>query len=436
MDKLVGSIQSLSNSDNDLKNLKNLLHKDEAVFTKNLHILDDVMSVLDPATHTLGYSYVLAARSSSSKLDPSKFMNQLQKFILSANVQQAKMAAPKIAQACRRYAELSIEGNLSLRAIKILKIAIQKVRPNSETLVPIHADFLQVCLAAKNYSAALHILEEEIFEISPEITGVTPKDLLLYYYYSGMVYTGVKEYKKALSSFRQAIVTPAIVLSAIMVESYKKYILISLLVHGKIIQLPRFASSVIQRYHKTAFPIYQEFANAFSTQSTDEVHKIAEQHCDSFQKDKNFGLVKQCIQSLYRRNIQRHTQTYLTLSLQDIATSVKVPSVKEAEKHILRMIETNEIFATVNQKDGMVSFHEVPEQYDTNKILNHLDSQVQKVIDLGKKVRSADESIASSQHYLQKSTLSEKGMARGWGGGEFGGFDEDDKPGNVGGRLM
>lgn len=116
------------------------------------------------------------------------------------------------------------------------------------------------------------------------MTGVTPKDLLLYYYYGGLVYTGVKEYKKALSSFRQAIVTPAIVISAIMVESYKKYVLLSLLVHGKVLPLPRFASSVVQRYHKTAFPQYQEFANAFSTQSTDEVHKVAEQYSEAFQK--------------------------------------------------------------------------------------------------------------------------------------------------------
>lgn len=59
MDKLVGSIQNLSNSESDLKNLKNILHKDEAVFIKHAHVLDDVMSVLDPHAHTLGYSYVL-----------------------------------------------------------------------------------------------------------------------------------------------------------------------------------------------------------------------------------------------------------------------------------------------------------------------------------------------------------------------------------------
>jgi len=206
-----------------------------------------------------------------------------------------------------------------------------------------------------------------------------------------------------------------------------------LLVHGKLLQLPRFTSSEIQRHHKTTFPQYQEFATAYSTMSTDDLHKCAEQHSETFLKDRNLGLVKQCIQSLYRRNIQRLTQTYLTFSLQDIATSVKLPSAKEAEKQILKMIESGEIFATINQKDGMVSFHENPEQYDTNKIVSLLDQQIQTVIDLGKKVRTVDETIASSTTYLQKTAFNERGGNR-WGG-EFEDF-EAEKPGNVGGKLV
>ncbi len=52
----------------------------------------------------------------------------------------------------------------------------------------------------------------------------------------------------------------------------------------------------------------------------------------------------------------------------------------------------------------MVSFQENPEQFDTNTMTVHLDQQIQQVIDLGKKVRTLDESIASSQGYLQKVT--------------------------------
>lgn len=57
-----------------------------------------------------------------------------------------------------------------------------------------------------------------------------------------------------------------------------------------------------------------------------------------FSQDKNFGLVKQVVSSLYKRNIQRLTQTYLTLSLQDIADSVQLENSKQAEMHVLEMV--------------------------------------------------------------------------------------------------
>jgi len=189
---------------------------------------------------------------------------------------------------------------------------------------------------------------------------------------------------------------------------------------------------VIQRHHKTAFSQYHEFATAFATHNTDDLHKVAEQHAEHFQKDKNFGLIKQCIQSLYRKNIQRFTQTYLTFSLKDIAAGAKISSIQDAEKHVLRMIESGEIFATINQKDGMVSFHEDPEQYDTNDLLTHLDHQVQKVIDIGKKVRVQDEIIGCSPLYIQKTSLYERG-GRGWG--EFEEFEGAEKMPMMG-KLM
>ena len=48
------------------------------------------------------------------------------------------------------------------------------------------------------------------------------------------------------------------------------------------------------------------------------------------------GLVKLVSQSLTKRNIQRLTQTYLTLSLGDIAANVGLASAQEAEMYILR----------------------------------------------------------------------------------------------------
>lgn len=90
-----------------------------------------------------------------------------------------------------------------------------------------------------------------------------------------------------------------------MVECYKKYVLISLLHYGQVIrifgrffprscfshhaakqvqQVPKYTSSIVQRHLKGTCPQYQEFANAYSTNSTDEVHKVAGEHHDAFQK--------------------------------------------------------------------------------------------------------------------------------------------------------
>lgn len=60
------------------------------------------------------------------------------------------------------------------------------------------------------------------------------KHFLLYYYYGGMIYTAIKSYDRALYFFEVVVTVPAMVVSHIMLEAYKKYILVSLILHGKV----------------------------------------------------------------------------------------------------------------------------------------------------------------------------------------------------------
>jgi len=245
---------------------------------------------------------------------------------------QLKVAGSKFAALCHRYTELAIEHHQALRAVSPLRTAVKKLKIGTEWLSAVHADFILACLVSKCYSIALPFLNEDIYELGAD--GITSRDLLLYYYYGGMVYVGLKQYKKAVSFFKIVITTPAVVLSNIMVEAYKKFMLTSLILYGKVTSLPRQTSSVLQRYHKNAFPQYTDFVNSFNSNNLEEVHKIAATHAETFQKDHNFGLVKQCIQRLTRNNIQRFTQTYLTLSLDEITKQVGLANTKETEAQI------------------------------------------------------------------------------------------------------
>lgn len=60
------------------------------------------------------------------------------------------------------------------------------------------------------------------------------KYFLLYYYYGGMIYTSLKNFDRALYFFEVVVTVPAMVVSHIMLEAYKKYILISLILFGKV----------------------------------------------------------------------------------------------------------------------------------------------------------------------------------------------------------
>jgi hypothetical protein len=41
-----------------------------------------------------------------------------------------------------------------------------------------------------------------VFDINPEATGVTARDTLLYFYYGGLLLTGLKNFPKALIFFK------------------------------------------------------------------------------------------------------------------------------------------------------------------------------------------------------------------------------------------
>eukprot|EP01102_Stenamoeba_stenopodia_P021489 TRINITY_DN866_c0_g1_i1.p1 TRINITY_DN866_c0_g1~~TRINITY_DN866_c0_g1_i1.p1 ORF type:complete len:430 (+),score=72.25 TRINITY_DN866_c0_g1_i1:139-1428(+) len=417
MEKLIHAIHGLSTKDEgELKQLKQTLSTNEELLMKHQGDFDAILGVLDPSVHTLGWIYILYIRSQSNNIDALRFLTQAKSLLEEGSAQQIRLAQSKFIHICRKFTEVAVEHKNPLRAVFPLHQAVIKASTSAEHLTPIHADFLQVCLQAKVYNAALPVLEQEVLDIDPASTGLTPQDMLRYFYYGGIVYIGLKQYKKALEMFKLVLSAPAFALSAIVIESYKKFVLVSLLVHGQVESLPKTTSILVQRNIKSGLPAYSDFANAFSTYNPEETHKVAASHAEAFQKDRNFGIVKQCIKSLYRRNILRHTQTYLTLSLSDIATSVKLESPKEAEKSVLHMIEEGNIFASINQRDGMVSFHEDSEQYNTNEMLNLLDKHIAKSVELAHKIKSLDESVSLSANYIQRTNTFDK--ATRWGEAE------------------
>ena len=114
--------------------------------------------------------------------------------------------------------------------------------------------------------------------------------------------------------------------------------------------------SLFPRYFLTTYFVFctsfQDVVKAFySTQHT-ELQSVLEKHNLVFQEDGNSGLVAQVVVARQKTSIKRLTKTFLTLSLEDVASRVGLASPAEAENQLVSMIEEGSIFARISQKDG------------------------------------------------------------------------------------
>ena len=260
----------------------------------------------------------------------------------------------------------------------MLVTAVEKVRESQEHLTSAHADALQLALVAKVFKPVLGLLLQRVLHVTKEC--MQPRDFLLYFYYGGMCFAAVKEMSEALDMFQLCFTMPCQALNEIMVELHKKYVLVSLIVHGEVQPLPKYTANLVQRLNKNCCSEYNEIATACGTHEVTVVQSAVEKHRAVMSRDNNYGLAKQALAAVYSRNIQRLTQTFVTLSLSDIAQQVKLADAAQAKKRVLDMIEQNMIVATIDEQMGMVSFDTEPDKTTSQQLIMRLTAQIQVVL--------------------------------------------------------
>ncbi|KAJ6907789.1 hypothetical protein NC651_018279 [Populus alba x Populus x berolinensis] len=98
---------------------------------------------------------------------------------------------------------------------------------------------------------------------------------------------------------------------------------------------------------------------------------------------------------------------YILVSLlknRHFSTSLPKYTSSAAQRNLktLCQIEDGEIYATINQKDGMVRFLKDLEQYKNCEMIEHINSSIQRIMTLSKKLTVVDELLSSDPLYLAK----------------------------------
>ncbi|PIM99331.1 COP9 signalosome, subunit CSN3 [Handroanthus impetiginosus] len=398
LETLVTHIQVLSGNIADLTYLSNVLKQSGDWLQSEQTRLAPLLGELNPSMHSLGYLYILEAHISApiSKEQANELLLSVARFINACTAEQIHLAPEKFISVCRRFKDQVLLLDEPLRGVAPMLTALRKLQTSCEQLTALHPEFLLLCLLSKSYKTGLSILEDDIFDFDQ------PHDLFLYCYYGGMICIGHKRFRKALELLHNVVTAPRLIIN-IAAEAYKKYILVSLIHLGQFsTSFPPYTSGAARKYLKNFSQPYLALVESYDTGKISELETCVQTNKDKFESDKNLGLVKQVVSSMYKRNIQRLTRTYLTLSLQDIANRAKLNTAKEAEMHVLQMIQEGQIYATINQKDGMVRFLEDPEQYKTSEMINCIDSSIQRMMMLSKKLTTMDEMMSYDPSYIRE----------------------------------
>lgn len=245
-------------------------------------------------------------------------------------------------------------------AIDTFYKAVQRYPSN--TLTPVHHFLVRQCCSSRSYQNALPLLALSIERI-PSNGGLIYTDHLLYHFYGGLCYAALKMYSRALSALSLAISVGGNSTSLIQLEAYKKYILISLIEHSKLIELPNKPRESSRRSLETLGSTYRTFSEIYSDTTVD-IDAFVATHRQEFTADGNLELVNSAISSIASHQILKVKNIYTSLSLDALAGKLK--ETPEQTKNILSsMVADDRIVAHIDD-DGFVQFplvvHSVGEQ--------------------------------------------------------------------------
>lgn len=308
----------------------------------------------------------------------------------------------------RHAARLAIETHdvqLAISLIVSLREAAAKLAPGPDYLVPIHADFLAVCLEAKCYKlAAGWIRRHRRLRVDVENTALTGTDVHLIHHYSAMVFIGVKDYRAALQSCRLALTVPAPSpgpFHEVVVSTFKLFVLLHLLVTGDGPPNLKFSSYQPPRLRKSVTEA-MELASAYEKRDMIQMRQVFQSNRDYFEKQGTLGLVKQVMNSVSKEIIVQLTKSFVTMNMADVACRAGLTDEDEAHTAIVELLGSGRINASINERTGVVRFLEndtaIEERIANELSSNHMDDCVNIV----QRVEAFREGMELDPNFLQE----------------------------------
>jgi COP9 signalosome complex subunit 3 len=382
-----------------------LLNVSAAHFLKGADTPQDVLEVLNPAVNTIAYAFALQARilaagdtPKTQKQVPDQLRpggavwNKLVLFMETFDPIQIRYIGNewrRLLEYVERVARVFASPGI---AISPIRSAMIRLDPTTGTFTSAHLHFIRLCMETRSYAAALPILDNYIHSLPTTIPNqvlneldasvpcaehtnsgdyihsksghsgeLSVTDIQEYYLLGAMAYIGLRQWKKAMHFLDHVLVTPTSnVANGLMLEAYRKWVLVSCLAVGSLSHPPRTSNVAAMKQVRAAAKPYEALADAFSTfadgsgSGSRAVQKLKAQINRGgpiWDEDGNTGLVRELLDHQQRVLISGLSWRYSAIPMTDVAEYTG-SSVDQIVPYVKKLINEGHLNARIDQLQG------------------------------------------------------------------------------------
>ncbi|KAK4959657.1 hypothetical protein LTR66_012997 [Elasticomyces elasticus] len=418
-------------------------------FTK-LHGDKDMLDLLEPSMNSVAYLSGLLAHAEAalkSKTLSSELWTRIILFCNTFDPIQIRYVGQNFNNLIKYMRHFAVEMGAGAHAVEPMRNALLRVDPSSSTLTTSHIHFVELCIDAGTFRAALPVIDKDIasfpgdtiknvddqqalchrFEVSAgymtQKSGFSDKlELRLvtsYYLLCAHIYTGLRKYERARLFLEHVLVTPTNQCHhAHMLEAYKKWLLVGLLFQGKVFAIPKSVDGQALKAIRSLSRSYEAVVKAFRERDRRRLEAEIDVAGDSWQKDGNRGLIDQVDRSLMLFRVKDLEDTYSALPVSRVAKHIGLPQ-DATISFLTQTIKKGQLSASISElaeatANGTTTPTPVLRFHTSASAIRPIDedaemaAQQARIEELAAHVREASRRIALSKEYMDHQRRNKK----------------------------
>lgn len=413
--------QKVPNNTNDSDSVARLaieLHcrTREVINLADISNLQAARSTLHPINDYPAYVALLHASLAAAEHDSpilSSLLSDFTDLVQHANPARARLVPERwlgVARHAVRHVIQSFTPSQAVSLVPVIRNAADKLCSRPDELVPIHADFLALCLHAKTYrSVASWLRKSRRLHIDPA-SGLQATDVHLYHHYSALIFIGVKDFSAALQSTRLALSVPAPSPGSFfpaLLHTYRLFVVLTLLQDGRSQPTLKYASHQAGSFRKFVSE-YAELSAAYNKMDTEQVRQIIETNRSTFESQGMLGIINLLVDSLVEKKVARLSKSFMAMGLSSLATRIGLEGEDAAHALLFELTEKGKVNACIDERRRIVELFQEEVTSET-KFAAHISVEcLSKCLEVIDRLQRFGEELESDPAFIMKEMEAEK----------------------------